>query len=265
MEQEPGIRDYLDIIWRRRIIIIAIFVISIAASFAISLTLSPVYQSEAMVRSALINGAPVVSTATARESLLSYKVMDKLIEELNLDTKNYQLKNNIDIHLPADIFIIVARSNDPKEAKAILDALVDEYILEWQELYSQRLAILQDTVQNMKKDMEDLRKSIELEEKLVDKLNTSSSAEEEARLSRLLEVTDTNRNRLIQLEAVYQSLRQQVANSPDFEVISPAFVPEDPMNRFKKSNLLIAGFFGLFIGVGLAFFAEYWKSTEKKG
>ena len=55
----------------------------------------------------------------------------------------------------------------------------------------------------------------------------------------------------------------EIGNST-INIISQAAIPEGPTGSNKMLNLAIAGVLGIMIGVFIAFFREYWKTSGKK-
>ncbi len=53
------------------------------------------------------------------------------------------------------------------------------------------------------------------------------------------------------------------AESTNLEVAKYAFVPETPIKPNKKLNLAIAGVMGLFLGIFIAFFMEFWQGGKE--
>lgn len=82
-----------------------------------------------------------------------------------------------------------------------------------------------------------------------------------ARLTRNAQVTEQI---YLLLRTKYEEVRiSEAMKSADVQVIDPAVLPVNPVRPKKKLNVAIAGFLGLFIGVGLAFFLEYLDTTIK--
>lgn len=89
--------------------------------------------------------------------------------------------------------------------------------------------------------------------------------EKELRLARLM------RNASVS-EAIYTMLRQryeemritEAMETANVTVIDPAIAPDEPVKPRKLLNVAIAGFLGIFVGVGLAFLLEYLDTTFKE-
>ena len=53
------------------------------------------------------------------------------------------------------------------------------------------------------------------------------------------------------------------ATTEEISILDPAIPPEFPMNRGKRRNAAIGGFFALFLGLGVAIFFEFMDKTVK--
>jgi len=58
------------------------------------------------------------------------------------------------------------------------------------------------------------------------------------------------------------SIKEDLMNYQGFKVIDPAIEPNAPIKPNKKLNILIAGVLGLFIGIFVAFFLEFWQKGK---
>lgn len=86
-----------------------------------------------------------------------------------------------------------------------------------------------------------------------------------------LQLTRLIRNASVS-EAIYTMLRQryeeiritEAMETASVTVIDPAIAPDEPVRPRKLLNVAIAGFLGIFVGVGLAFLSEYLDTTFKE-
>jgi len=63
---------------------------------------------------------------------------------------------------------------------------------------------------------------------------------------------------------IYQinTLQERLNNCQDFGIISYARLPAAPIKPNKKLNILFAGVLGLFVGIFVAFFLEFWQKGK---
>ena len=62
----------------------------------------------------------------------------------------------------------------------------------------------------------------------------------------------------------YEEMRiTEAMEAANVAVLDPAIVPQNPVKPRKMLNVAIAGFLGIFVGVGLAFVLEFLDTTFK--
>lgn len=85
---------------------------------------------------------------------------------------------------------------------------------------------------------------------------------QEQELARLMRDTSVAQEIYVMLAKRYEEARiSEVMQPNDVQIIDQAIIPEHPIKPKRKLNVLIAGFLGLFIGIGLAFLLEYLNKT----
>jgi len=80
--------------------------------------------------------------------------------------------------------------------------------------------------------------------------------------SLLLNSLATERNSYNFLISKISSIKEDLMNYKGFKIIDPASEPTVPIKPNKKLNILIAGVLGLFVGIFVAFFLEFWQKGK---
>ena len=89
--------------------------------------------------------------------------------------------------------------------------------------------------------------------------------EKELRLTRLIRNAKVTEEIYIMLLQRYQEMRiSEAMETATITVLDPAITPTSPIKPRKMLNMAIAGFLGLFVGVGAAFLLEYVDTTFKQ-
>lgn len=89
--------------------------------------------------------------------------------------------------------------------------------------------------------------------------------EKELRLTRLIRNAKVTEEIYIMLLQRYQEMRiSEAMETANITVLDPAVVPATPIKPRRMLNMAIAGFLGLFVGVGVAFLLEYFDTTFKQ-
>jgi capsular polysaccharide biosynthesis protein len=82
-EEEIDLREYINVLLKRKGIIILIFLIAVITAALVSyLALSPVYQSSTVFSVAKIDGRAVINITEALEIMKSNIVLDEVIDRM---------------------------------------------------------------------------------------------------------------------------------------------------------------------------------------
>lgn len=160
-EQEIDLRDYIEVIIKRRKIILIIFLVSVIVTGIYSVLIPNVYKATAslmitpskteslflstqtLARESLIQ-KPVISLGTHKSLLISNIVLERIGNKLNLTDKSGNKllpedlsdKLNIKETKETNIIQLEVQDTDPKSAKEIANTWAREYIIYNMELIS---------------------------------------------------------------------------------------------------------------------------------
>lgn len=88
--------------------------------------------------------------------------------------------------------------------------------------------------------------------------------EKELQLTRLMRNANVTESIYTMLRQRYEEMRiSEAMEAANVVVLDPAIIPQSPIKPRTRLNVAIAGFLGLFVGVGLAFMLEYLDTTFK--
>ena len=139
-----------------------------------------------------------------------------------------------------------------EELNPVYDNLAQELASSMISLHSLKTekSELEKNIANFKKNLEALKKEL-AQEKLT-----------QSRLERVVEIARQTFGVLSQkAEEIKISLG---ATSNTVKVVSLATEPRSPIKPRKGQNILISGVLGLFVGVLVAFFVEYWEESRER-
>ncbi|PKP59499.1 hypothetical protein CVT91_06575, partial [Candidatus Atribacteria bacterium HGW-Atribacteria-1] len=130
-EEEIDLREYINVLLKRKGIIILIFLIAVITAALVSyFALSPVYQSSAVFSVAKIDGRPVINITEALEIMKSNVVLDEVINRMGLKETAKQLSSQITTEsLIGTNFIKVSVEHDtPEKAKSLVENIIEVFI-----------------------------------------------------------------------------------------------------------------------------------------
>lgn len=281
IEEEIDLREYINVLIKRKGVIILIFLIAVITAALVSyFALSPVYQSSVVFSIALMdnrppttivaqveNDVPVIKIHEALEVINSNLILDEVIKRSDLNISSDQLRTRIEVeNLKNTNFIKVSvEADSPEKAKKLAENIMKVFIEKNRHKYTEKIKLIEKRVKILEKEIAEFEKSIQEignAMKKIAALKDLSEAERYFQTSLLLNSSSNERN--LYNNSIYQinTLHERLNNCQDFGIISYAQLPTAPIKPNKKLNILIAGVLGLFVGIFVAFFLEFWQKGK---
>ena len=164
-----------------------------------------------------------------------------------------------------NIITLTVEDKDPKIAKDLANSIVEVFMEKNQSIYDKKRKIAEENLKIYERQLDDVEKNIIEIEKTRVKIAHSKSisdAEKHFQTSLLLNSLVTERNNYNFLISKISSIKEDLMNYQGFKVIDPAIEPNAPIKPNRKLNILIAGVLGLFVGIFVAFFLEFWQKGK---
>lgn len=293
-DDEIDLRDYLEVVWRRRSLIAKITVGFVGLVFILGIMQKPVYESTVKImmrsggKSSLsqysglagmlgVNLAGGSNADDLMELIKSRVVAAKVLDDLNLtkrinDWDNPKRRRSDLISMVSgmvkqpkatgNIYDIKAEAGDPQLAADVANGFVEALSYYWNELNfseaQKKLKYIETELPRVEKDL----RLVEGKLKLIPRANTGLSLGGQGGAQRDFDIYNS----------VYTMLRKELESTkleaakeiPPFSVVDKA---EKPLGRSRpklKLNLMIGFVVGLFSGVFVVFFQEYWEKSGKR-
>jgi uncharacterized protein involved in exopolysaccharide biosynthesis len=254
-DDEINLRDYLNVLIKRKVTIAAIFLVCIAAAAIYSFTAPEVYKVDATLRIGGV-GKTLMSKEEAIRLIQSKRVLQPVVDKLDRDLSVQGLKESIKIEKVKDTNFINLNLNhkNPKRAIAVLGAIADNFTNRGNDIYNKQIGLLKQQIETL----ENRQKAIEAEMKQL----TVSIQKGETRDFPLIQNTLTNYEQIYSdLTDKLFSLKKQLMEAEKFQLFEAPLMPENPISPNKKQNIAIAAVLGLMLGVFIVFFREFWVSS----
>lgn len=267
----PDLRSYLDVLWRRKRLVLAVVAGTVALAVGLSLMQSPRYRAttEILVDSSTPQQIfdPVTGNAVDPD-----RDIQNEIEFLASDTVTSAVGRELAEPAPvsvssrtdADIIQITATSGDPELAAQTANTYAEVYLRERRQQsvadYQESATVVQARLQELNNQVAAVNTQLDaVTLELADPASGTSAEELEQRQARLeqrLASVEQQRTALqgtaSQLELTAELLREGSAS-----VTQAASVPSAPYTPQVLRNVALALMVGLILGVGLAFLREY--------
>ncbi len=262
-DEEIDLRELINVLLRRKYIIIGITLMAILIAGIINYAvLSPVYKSSATFKIAKIDSSLLFNKNEIENKIKSDYVLQKVADKLKFGLVPVELSNIIKIDSLDDDYItlstehtsqkgytrnkvylygsgyvtVSAEYGSPEKARDIVLSVINQFIEISKSHYQDQIALLE---------------------------KEKESTEKQIQINLLLNYSIQIRDSYNELAEKYYILENQILNSSNFELIKYPSIPQAPIKPNKKLNLAISGVLGLFLGVFIAFFTEFWQSGKQ--
>jgi capsular exopolysaccharide synthesis family protein len=249
----PDLREYLGILRaRRRMVVVVVFLV-VASALAVSLTRTPIYQSEARVQTRPVSlttadsGITTLNMETERALASSPRVAEIAVEEMGTDTSPEGLLQSLTVSVAPDteILIFTFRSPEPRLAQRGAQAFADAYV---RNRTQEATVDLESRIEPLEADLERLLGQLE---DVSERLAATTGDAERAELS--IEANGIN-NRIALVQQQLDQFRPAGLNVA--QVLKPAVLSQEPVSPNHVRNVALAFAIGLALAIGIAFIAE---------
>jgi uncharacterized protein involved in exopolysaccharide biosynthesis len=253
---------YLQVLWKRRGIILSVILLCIFIAVIISLFLPKRYQSELLlkvgnvgnVRNVEAISTPIENEKAVVELIKSKPFLVTVINK-NLDKwgKSISPKElNLKVTLEGDsrLIRIRAEGKSPQQSVEIVNAIAGEIIIRHKNKYDNAMAILKKMEDDLSIQITSLEKQIEELRKIMTKIQASP----DLNISTLILILNFRNSREDTLISLQQKMRdinlaRSVPRSENTTVIDPPLIPKNPIWPRMTQNIIIGGIIGLMISV----------------
>ena len=260
---------YISLLWRWAWLLVVATLLAALTAFVVASRTTPVYQASALVQiieapstKAVDMGVLQTSERLARtyvETMTTRPVLERVIDNLNLNLSTTALKNSITAQPLRDTQLIRVQveHTDPVTAALIANGLVGEFVEQNREEQANRFAASKLNLENqlalLQIQMDETRAAIQA----VDL--TANGRAERDRLEASLSQQGQTYASLLQS---YEQVRLTEAQTTSTVVLQePAIAPSSPIRPRTATNTALASVVGLMLAVGVVFLIEALDDT----
>lgn len=262
-EQEICVKDYIEVILKRKLVIVWFFLISVVSVIAMTMVMPKTYEAYAIIKNGSFNGE-IVKDISSRDMLLSPRILYKVVETFEIKVPIHDFRRSIKIEDISDMSCmkITVKDKSSKKAKEICEMFSKIYLDYGNNLCTKKKGYFY-------KKLHKINGQLNLVEK-----NMSDIADEMTRLSSGGAETQTESTlKLLLLRSIYLDCLAQMNKLSDkkdfvksildgaskFEIISEPFEVEFPVSPKKKQIIIASIILSLFAGIIVVFVMEYWQ------
>ncbi len=266
-EDEIDIREYINVIIKRKKLILAIFLVSVVTAAIVSLRMPKVYEITSTVQLGSVNEL-LIKNEEAKAIMLNQNLLLSVINDLNLKITAETLQKDIKITDINGTNLLKIKITYPgiDTALKINDAIVNPLIAQGQNMYQERLVIVNERLKELDAEIKNAEGDINRTQTLIFGLpnaNNISQSDVSLRVILLQNTLPNYESNLTALRNQVNGLKIILSNAKDFKIFDAPIKPKNPVGPKKKQNVIIAGMFSLILGVFLAFILEFWQKSKK--
>lgn len=266
MEDEIDLRDIIRVLWKRRRLIIGIFMAAVLVAGVISLSMPSVYRISSIFTGGNFDDPVYTSQASIKNIMLSDEFVQGVFEQIrpNATESEFQsFKNSIDVEpmKGSDRLVeISVETKNKQEGIKIVEMMIQHYANRSEDSYNRQKEILSDQLDDTMRRLDAIDREMNQTQELfpgMPELSISSGVEGDLQFSRALyrlESMQTRRSALIDRRL---ELQKQLVMIRNLEVVLPATEPISPIGPRKVLIVAVAGMLGLMVGIFAAFLREW--------
>lgn len=294
---EIDLRDYVNVLLKRKWGILAIFLIAAVVAAIISLILPQTFEATALVEIGQIKEQKLENLESINAVLFRETTLKELTSELDflsqIPLDSVAKKFSLEEVKNSNFIKIKGRGATPEIAAKMAEAVAEILVSRHQKLFSEAEKTTGIEIETINKAQEQVTKNIAETEKNISRLKedikryeqeinkrTNVNSEGQGRiaesyinlLATIKNQEESKEAQILDLEQQLNSLNQSLQQK-EYEktyqtkptsLEAPAFPPETRISPKRKQNVMIAGVLGLFIGILWAFGAEYFSKNKLK-
>lgn len=288
---EIDLREYIQVLWNGKWIIIGLFIVSVLAAGIVSnYFIAPMYKTEAAIQLTNVQQLPVKLESSLQQEdvksnnelhnnytdvdnavkiLKSTKLVAPIIKELREEYSTSELKSyiddNIKVKSDSDQNInITVKSKDPKLAYKLTDSIINNFKAGSEKYYNEIINQQQSYLNTINEEIEELNKRLAKTNETIDKITQSSvgTLEKSILLDGLASRLNTYQQQKNELLEKKYRLNYVLSTYHPLEVLDESYIPKDPVSPNVRLNIAIAGVLGLMLGVFIVFFREFLNEED---
>ncbi|MGB4253519.1 MAG: Wzz/FepE/Etk N-terminal domain-containing protein [Minisyncoccales bacterium] len=229
-DDEINLIDYIKVVIKRKWLILGITLTAVLIAGIASMVSPKNYEVSTTLQ--IGNTTDILeSTAQVAEKIKSNAYKNLLEEKLNIENLP-EIKTETPQN--TNFVSIIIETDNPEQAKQILDEINSLILLEHQEIFNKRESQIKENIK-------------EIQDELT-----------------LLETKKEYSEGIAELRIKLSDLKSALNVFQPTKVIKAPIVPKNPSGSNLILNIVIAIVLGLFIGVLVAFIKEWWENAKKE-
>lgn len=261
-DSEISLVEILDLLWKRKKMIICICGISLLLALGLLFLVKPVYESYVMLRIGQVGQVSLVEEPYILVKRLTekYKIKDESEGKLKPPKLTAVAIQKNSANADTSLITLKARGYSAENARDYLTGVIDELLKEHQKIYDNMMRRRLETLTSLKQELQKIDSKIDLYDKQI----SSFTGRDDSLIALLVQ-------QKLGLEAQRTSLERQINDMEMYlgepftfatTILRRPTLPVRAVNFRPVFTMGLAGMFGLMFGVFLVFVLEYIKKEK---
>jgi len=265
-EHEVDLIDYLNVVWKRKYLIIGGTLVTAVAALVVSLAMPKTYEVSRTLKigSLAVAGKSIETREAVIDRLRDHRVLKMLMEKVHSGKVNTEIGGLVSISSePNPNIRYTVQAHDPEAVVQIADKLAEYIIKIHQSFFDKGLQITKEheagllsTIRNSETEIQNMKKAMK---------GIMESPEVDAPVLILLQANIEDReSSLADLRRELKESRLSRLGSENTSVIAADAPPRYPVKPKVKLSVVLAGTLGLMMFTFVAFFMEYIEKARSE-
>jgi capsular polysaccharide biosynthesis protein len=264
-EDEIDLRELINVVIKRKKLILGIFLVSVIITAVISFLIPRTYLSTAIIQTGIAD-TPLIGIAEAGQMIKTHDFLNPIAKELELEVTPESLKSAITLKKIEDTSLIQleVKYQGMGTSYKLLRAIVDSFLAKNNELYQQRTDFINQQIKEFDTQINSVQSDISRTQELIQNLSLSEKISEidaGVKIILLQNTFSSYYDNLTNLFAQNNNLRLILVKAKEFKLVD--LTKPKPIKPNRKLNVALAGVLSLMFAVFLAFFMEFWQKSGK--
>jgi uncharacterized protein involved in exopolysaccharide biosynthesis len=264
---EISVRDYIDVVVRRKKLIISIFTLSVGGALVAAFTLPKIYQAEAVLQLASVTDAGsqlvkfLYSKEEAKQIILSSEILKPVFMKYRDALNNSSLKifrscvRVETIRDEATPYVkLIVKSKNPGLAQSMCKAIVDEFFRSVNPRYVRMVDVFETTLTALGGQIANTEREIDAVSNTIAALSSDRGRIDPEKMSKIIllrEIIASLKKQKLDLTSEEYLIRVKLVLIKEFRIVSTPDLPETPVFPRKLmmvgSTIIVALVFGTFV------------------
>jgi capsular polysaccharide biosynthesis protein len=264
-EDEIDLRELINVVVKRKRLILGIFLASVIITAVISFLTPRTYLSTAVIQAGIVD-TPLIEIAEAEQIIKTQDFLSPIVKELELKVELESLKSAINVKEIKDTSLIQleVEYQGMGTSYKLLRSIVDSFLAKNNEPYQQRMDYFHQQMKELSSQIDSVQSDISRTQELIQNLSlTEKISETDAGVKIILlqNTLPSYYNNLANLFAQNNNLRLILIKAKEFKLVD--LTKPKPVKPNRKLNVALAGVLSLMFATFLAFFMEFWQKSGK--